>query len=1442
MKIYKRILCMVLSVVLTAGLFANVTVAVDTDNTADRLSYDGVKYKMAQTAESNDIFSDSRKGLLLYTYGSGATATFNQTFSGEFEIETKAISSSSVPSLTTYTLNFTSLSTGENFSVGISDSGSETNAYVSVGEDLTGIYYATDYDDRSHGYTTSQNESNNYTKVLGANTTTIVFDPDTLEVKIKNVGGKDEYKTIWCLTEEVMDGKRYNHVLSPFDYYSVSVEFTSVNAGQKGELLVYSVNGEDYGVTDLPYVEPMVNHNLTLNAVVGQKYTLPAATLYGIVGNQTEKNISCTVFDEDSNEVASGKVSEGISFVPDREGTYYLYYSVSDREGAGTYSKLQAYQQKDVNCSIEKCEAYPESVGLNTTIDISARQAKSMMFIGNQKVYTDVVIKNGNEVVDKKECVSEDFAYTFEKIGTYTISWSETLYDTVYEETAVINVDENVPGIVGAEFKTLYDKGTKLKVPKATVYVGGKEYSAKAQIIMPSGAVSDEKKITLDEIGSYRAVYTYTADGEKKQFERTFQVDYNSDNIFIAGESTKIYYDDTAGNADMSGVQIEMTSKNSSATYAKTVDLSDNTKLDTLLELYVIPGTIGTADMTGFYVTLTDKLDPDNYISIRVVGGSGNMASGSYIRAKASGQPGYVGWYKNHSWDQEPYTWTEELETTMYHNKGGYTCDLDLGFNQTVFDISQKTLVLRYDAKEKALYSRQRAELVHDDSYRELLVVDFDDPDTFQNLWPGFADDSRVELSITPMSVSGTATFKILSVDGLSLGTETLADTIAPEVTVDYLGMQEIPCGKVGLPYPIFDIVATDNLCEDNSLVITKSVTHNGQQVEIQENAFTPTTAGTYQICYSVADGFGNVTERRVNVDVKADIPGVTITLDGVYSDKMTYGMNFYAPAFHGEGGSGKMTLRTYYIHDDKQTEFTGSFIPLDEGKYTVVCEVRDYLGQVAEESHTYNIEFEPEILFEEKNIVLPSVLVANQIFEFEEYIATYYEKVGGKAKNAECTIEVTDADGTRTLESDRLYTPKVSDAVTEATIRFCFTEKVNGKEIKKEIVRTVPIHVVENSDQFVTDYFLSNNAQLNAYNRYMTIRAVNTSQDVNLSFVRAISARNFSIVLKANEKDTGGFRSAYEKIRITLTDKNDPSIKVQFDIFKNGQQLQLSINNKGKVVMPGSLTTETQANVVLSYSNETYKVMGVENASLGSVTTTLAGEEFAGFTNGEVYVEIDILGVNGDSAIDLISLNNQTLLSAAQDTIDPELFVNGSYSGTFTSGSKVTMPTADAYDVLSFAYQPTITVTAPDGSAVKAKDGTVLKDAPADKEYVITVEQLGKYMVTYSASDSAGRRTTASKTVAVYDDELPTLTLKGKFPKSVNAGKQVKIKKYTIEDNGNVENVTVDIFYGTPTGALEKVKDGVIQTEKKGIYYVYFYLTDENGNLNVQTFSFEAK
>ena len=101
------VLLSVLAIVLVGGTISFNAQA--NNSTGERLEYSGVKYRVSQVAPSNVYFSDSRKGLKLFAYDSGAKATIKGSFSGEFETEVKASTKDKTkPELSAYTFIFES--------------------------------------------------------------------------------------------------------------------------------------------------------------------------------------------------------------------------------------------------------------------------------------------------------------------------------------------------------------------------------------------------------------------------------------------------------------------------------------------------------------------------------------------------------------------------------------------------------------------------------------------------------------------------------------------------------------------------------------------------------------------------------------------------------------------------------------------------------------------------------------------------------------------------------------------------------------------------------------------------------------------------------------------------------------------------------------------------------------------------------------------------------------------------------------------------------------------------------------------------------------------------------------------------------------------------------------------------------------------------------------
>ncbi len=1437
----RRILSLLVTVALLCSLALSILPVSAETAVTQRFAADGVKFQLASAAPESKNFSDSRRGLVMSAYDSGATATFRQMFHGVFEAELKASTQDAgTPDLNTWSLVFTDVLTQESFRLTVEDKGTELQTYVTVGEDATGVYYNVDdlYDGGAHGYTTLQNNAGVYTRILTAGTTGVRFDPATLQVTVKNDAGADVL--VWDLSQEILDGKRFGHVLSPMESYSVSIEFSKVRVGGKGQLTVYNVCGEDYNRAYLPAAQAAVYANVTVHPVAGQAYTLPVPGIYDAEGKLSTADMTYTVYDADSNAVAEGAYTPDAAFTPAQPGDYFINYALNAQDIRGeTYVKLQVLAPEQVTADFSESGLAAGTYGINTTLEIPACAVSSSLFAQGYTENALVTVSRDGSAVADYTAVPSGFAYTFDALGTYQVVYSTTLGGKTYEADPIqIVISEDTPGVVAQAMPESFYTGDICTIPEMTVYLGGKSGKATHTVTLPDGSQVTDSTVTLSQVGTYTVTYSYDVAGQQGTVVRTFNADRKMADLFTAVSKAEVAFDPYGANADFPGVTVTM--KDNSAYVTCDVDLSDNTKNDSLIDLMAVAKTLGTVDCTGFYITLTDKLNPDNYVTIRVHQGSGNATNGSFVKAKASNQVAYTGWYKSPDWNAGvPYPYTNQLDTAMAHNFGGFMTNHSFSTSALRLDMENCQVQLRWDNEERALYAANDLEFQGTPDKNEELVVDFDDPACFTNLWTGFTDPSQVELKISPLGVSGSAQFKVFQIDGKKLDTETVPDSQGPALKLDMEGMETVPDAKTGVPYRVLNLLATDDLSDSDMIRTTVTVTCDGESVAVTDGSFTPAKDGVYTVTYTAADAYGNETVLTTQVRAHSGISAVEAVLTGTWQETAEYGFPISLPAYQGSGGTGRYYYSAQVEYNGTVQEITGSsFTPMEEGQYTFTLTAADYIGQKATLTHTYDVVYRPVFVVDESDFILPPAFISGSTFVFDRYTQGFYQAAGQEISQITAKIEVEDADGARTLDDSCAYTPKASDTVTQATVRFIFEATASGETVQKIVEKTAPICTLTQDSSFMTGYFLLENATSEARNQFITFQS--TGKDSVITFLRPVSMDVFSLEMKPTVVDEK-FLSAYDAIRVTLTDRSDPSVCLEMLIAKNGEKLDFSLNGGSPMLMLGSLTTESSLNIQLSYNNTTYALSGVENSSLGSVKEDLSGREFKGFPSGEAFMTVELVGVKGAAALNLLALNNQRLFNTVRDTGTPQLYVDGSYSGMYTAGVEITLPAARAYDVLNYTSPATIKVIAPDGTAVTAADGTVLDGAPADKTYVIAPQALGRYTVSYQSTDQAGQYVSAEKSLVIYDDIAPTVELAEALPERVWAGTTVRVPQYTVVDNGDASMVTVDLFYRDAQGTIHNVENGEFTASQAGTYVLMLYMVDENGTYNTQTFEILA-
>ena len=144
-------------------------------------------------------------------------------------------------------------------------------------------------------------------------------------------------------------------------------------------------------------------------------------------------------------------------------------------------------------------------------------------------------------------------------------------------------------------------------------------------------------------------------------------------------------------------------------------------------------------------------------------------------------------------------------------------------------------------------------------------------------------------------------------------------------------------------------------------------------------------------------------------------------------------------------------------------------------------------------------------------------------------------------------------------------------------------------------------------------------------------------------------------------------------------------------------------------------------------------------------------------------------------------------------------------------------------------------------------------------------LDQFGRYIITYTATDSAGKTATYRRNITVYDIVPPELTINGSLASIYGLNAPITIPTYTVSDN--LGKYTVDVFLimpnneqrlllednnGLVTSYLEKdnmyynasfkVDSRTFRAEQFGRYTLRFVAYDSDFNKTVKELHFEVK
>lgn len=951
-----------------------------------------------------------------------------------------------------------------------------------------------------------------------------------------------------------------------------------------------------------------------------------------------------------------------------------------------------------------------------------------------------------------------------------------------------------------------YALGSEFSVPERTLTVGETTVTATSSLVFPDGSATRESKVILEQAGTYTLKYVASVDGKTFTSDCSFLVNRM---LVSHGSDTTLGYG-VPDNASTEGMLVNL-AKDDKLTFSQYIDVSDVTKNDELIRMYVYPNNIGVADFDDLVITLTDAENPDVWLKLR---GRRYRSGLCYFLAGGNGQPmrgreadngknilhsdNDFGMCTTISFDAKSYNW----------GTGNYD---DVASDRYILSI-------RYDAESRGIY----AECGHG-SYGG-QIIDLDSPSDFDTLWHGFPS-GKAFLSVgCDRWNSSSANFCITDVMGTDITDYDgiFEDSESPELTVD-AESDVLPEARIGGTYYVPSATAFDTYageCDVDIAVWYGYGASNAVRIPITDGRFSTDYPGYYAIVYTTDDGFGNTAEHTLWVHAGGYIENIAVTLpqDRITSAELGEWVPVSAPDSDGiSGGSGAKTVRISVSFEGTTTWIENGFRPDREGTWTVNYIAEDRTGGIGTASYTVSVvRGDKPILY--KDPVLPRILISEAEYTLPEIYAADY--TGGSLVTSLCDVTVTDANGQKRYAAGDTFVPSVTSDGDKITVSYmCGQYELYTAEIP-----TITAWVQDNGKKLaVENYFYGDDFIAEKSSDGIIFTAAGTD-DFLWTFANTLTAESLSMTIG----NVPG-KSAFGALDIELCDSENSSVKLIG---------QLKNENGRTVFASGDIYLQLDA--AFADTQQSEFIIGYEQKGWMLGKTRLPVSGFGGFPSGKVYLTVKASDVSGQAAFRMETLNGYPFTETTRDLVAPYIVIEGDYGGSFALGASYTVGKAFAGDVLSPVVTFGLTVTDPDGNIVTDDKGTKLENADPSLTYTFSLEKYGQYRVAYTAQEDADfvpRPNISSMIYAVNveDGVAPEIKVSGKLPGSAKIGDIVKLPEFSVSDNVSPDGeIIVSAYVINPNGILLSLTESAIKCAYTGVYEFRITATDAAGNMSM--------
>ena len=855
------------------------------------------------------------------------------------------------------------------------------------------------------------------------------------------------------------------------------------------------------------------------------------------------------------------------------------------------------------------------------------------------------------------------------------------------------------------------------------------------------------------------------------------------------------------------GVAVECKNSGARVDFKNVIDVSDCKKDEVLFEIAPIVNVRGAKEIDQIDVTLTDYDNPDNYFTITMKHSQWWYAT-THFRVETP-QASSAGLKYGYYDENISPCWDIGTELLI----GPFMGYVHGALEKPPVEGNVNPLRVAYDHEEKAVYCWNLSE-----DNKRYLIRDLDES-TNMGLgkeWEGFTS-GRVRVSLTAKGVtSSKATYVITQFFGMDLGSEYVQDEKAPLMMTEADEDPTIFQGVVGVEYPLFDADVHD-FCDGKITNITKTlIKPNGESEVLAEDVFTPEVEGRYSLKYSCSDSSGNPVEKTYPINVNTTKQDIVFTFDETLPSAASVGETITLPSVTVTGNIGKndvnISVKNTTTGEDVEIA-NGRFIPSGAGEYKVTYSYADYIANERKEEFfiAVSISDAPIVQFWD----MPTQVLSGHPFKFPKLESYDYTNAGRK-QNAVVEYYVSYQEGILGDKVDGLFTP---DATKGEKVYISYKTYCNSAT-EKAITKTYTLNLVEM--KHFSDNFDKQNIDVDLHENY--IQFSTEKNNASFSYLTPLPAKNFAFQFSIPTS-----LNKFSKFIITLRDSLDFSKEIKLVVEREKYKSKSFITYDKKYEMSGSFDLPN-CPFGFAIGDDGVELRDVNGTVICKLNKYSDGRMYDGFTNGKFYLDFQFANVTGKSAIRMTKILNQSIygdfnregeLVNFKDRVVPAILVNKDIPFEVLKSETVVVPTAFSVDAIDSYVEVFVKVS---------KNGKTLINTVniEENELSFTADEIGRYVVDYTARDSSGNLATRRFSVYVFDVTPPTISISGTVNENYHIGDTLEIPSATVTDSEST--YTARVFMVTPTGKIVEVKDSYT-FEKAGIYTLRYYAYDSNYN-----------